>query len=103
MILKHQQAVCNKAGLGYRSYQNKKSAYKLYKKSSQENLTCFIYQKLGHKSYTYNSKNISKSNRVRNIWIKKNTSLTHHEGPKKTWVPKSTYFMFASMSCSQQK
>ena len=83
MILKHQQAVCNKANLGYRSYQNQKSAYKLYKKSSQKNLTCFIYGKIGHKSYTCNSRNISKSNRLKNIWIKKNIFLTNHEGSKK--------------------
>ena len=54
MILKHQQAVCNKAGLGYKSYHNQKSACKLYKKSSQDNLTCFIYGKIGHKSYMCN-------------------------------------------------
>ena len=68
MILKHQQAVCNKVGLGYKSYQNQKLACKLYKKSSsQENLICFICWNLGHKSYTYNSRNILKSNRTRNI------------------------------------
>ena len=57
MILKHQQAICNKVGLGYISYHNKKSACKLYKKWSQKNLTCFICGKLGHKSYTCNSRN----------------------------------------------
>ena len=82
MILKHQQVVCNKAGLGYKSYHNQKLDYKLYKKSSQYNLTCFIYGKIGHKSYTCNSRN--NSNRIRNVWIKKNTCLTNHEGPKIT-------------------
>ena len=70
--------------IGYRSYQNQKSACKLYMKSSQENLTCLICRKIGHKSYTCNSRD-----KVRNIWIKKNTFLTNHEGSKKTWIPKS--------------
>ena len=82
--------MCNKAGLGYQSYHNQKLACKLYKKSSQDNLKYFICGKLGHKSYTCNYRNISKSNRIRNIWIKKITFLTNHERPKKTWIPKST-------------
>ena len=90
MIIKHQQAIYNKASLGYRSYQNQKLACKLYKKSSKKNLKFFICRKIGHKSYTYNSINILKLNKVRNIWIKNNIFLTNHEGSKKTWVPKST-------------
>ena len=86
MMLKLQQAICNKASLGYQSYHNQKSAYKLFKKSSQDNLTCFICGKIGYKSYTCNSRN----NRIMNVWIKKITCLTNHEGPKITWIPKST-------------
>ena len=88
MMLKLQQAVCNKASLEYQSYHNQKSACKLFEKSSQDNLTFFICGKIRQKSYTCNSRN--NSSKIKYVWIRKNTCLTNHKRPKIIWTPKST-------------
>ena len=67
MILNNQQAVFDEVGLGYRSYSNKKSACKLYKKSSQDNITCFICRKIGHKAYVCNLRKDLNSSRSKTI------------------------------------
>ena len=90
MILETQQAVFNKAGLGFRSYSKQKLVNNLYKKLSNENMTCFYYGKLGHKSYVCNLKGNVKS---KQIWIIKGSMHTNHEGPKKAWVLKITLFV----------
>ena len=90
MILNNQQAIFDKARLGYRSYTKQKSACNLYKKSSKENLTCFYCSKLGHKAYMCNLRKNSNSSRSKTIWIIKDIIITNHKGSNKAWIPKST-------------
>ena len=78
MILNNQQAVFDKARLGYRSYSKQKLACNLCTKSSKENLTCFCCGKLGHKAYMCNLRKDSNSSRSRIIWIIKDSATTNH-------------------------
>ena len=58
-MIKNQKAVFYKVGLGYRWYDKQKTIKNLYKKSSKDNLTYFHCGKVGHRSYTYRTKNIN--------------------------------------------
>ena len=88
MILGTQQAVFDKAGLGYKNSYKSKTTENLYKKSTYENLICYYCGKLGHKTYTCNVRRTSTINKKKTIWIVKGSRLTNHEKPKKVWVPK---------------
>ena len=85
-MIKNQKAIFDKVGLGYRYYDKQKAIKNLYKKSSKDNLTCFHYGKVGHRSYTCRTKNTN----VKQVWIIKGTINTNPKGPKIDWVPKST-------------
>ena len=85
MILKNQKAIFDRAGLGFRCYAKQKSVNNLYKKSTNENMIYFYYEKSGHKLYIYKSKR-----NIKQIWVIKRYVLTNNEGPKKAWVPKNT-------------
>ena len=54
MMIKNQQAIFYKAALRYKSYYKQKSVNSLYKKSSKDNIVCFYYGKLGHRTYSCN-------------------------------------------------
>ena len=84
MMLKSQRAIFDKAGLGYKSYYKQKSINTLYKKSSSDNIVCFCYGKLGHKSYTYNMRNRLNSSKIKQIWVAKNPIFDKAEQPKVT-------------------
>ena len=86
LILKDQKAVFDKTRLGYRSYDKQKSIKNLYKKSSKENMTCFHYGKVGHKSYSCKTK----STKIKQVWIIKDLINTNPKGSKIAWVPKIT-------------
>ena len=88
MMLKSQRAIFDKAGLGYKSYYKQKSINTLYKKPSSENIICFCYGKLGHKSYTCNMRNRPNSSKIKQIWVVKNPISDKVERSKVTWVPK---------------
>ena len=85
-MIKNQRAVFDKTGLGYRCYDKQKSINNLYKKSSKENMTCFHYGKVGHKSYICKTKNT----KMKQVWVIKDSINTNPKGPKIAWVPKST-------------
>ena len=80
LILKNQKAVFDRAGLRFRSYAKQKLENNLYKKSSNENMTCFYYGKSGYKSYICKSK---RNIKLKQIWIIKGSMHTNHEGSKK--------------------
>ena len=88
MILNNQQAIFDKAGLGYRSYSKQKSTCNLYKKSSKENLTCFCCGKIGHKAYAFKSRMLNAKS-MKKVWVPKGTHVTNLQGPKKAWVTKT--------------
>ena len=90
MILNIQKAVFDKAGLGYKNNLKQKIANNLYKKSSSENTICFCCGKTGHKSYICNLRKNSSKSKFKKVWIIKGSIFTNHEGPKNTWLPKTT-------------
>ena len=90
MMLKNQRAIFDKTGLGYKSYYKHKLINNLYKKSSSDNIICFYYGKLGHKTYTCNMRKSPNSIRTKQVWIVKKSLVDKVERPKVAWVTKQT-------------
>ena len=44
MILRDQKAIFDKVGLGFNSYVKQKSTNNLYRKSINENMSCYLFQ-----------------------------------------------------------
>ena len=95
MILDNQKAVYDKDGLDYNPLKKQKFLKNIFVNSSSNkfsNITCFKYDKVGHKSYIYFSRKSENSN-VRKIWVPKGTIVTNPKGSKLAWVPKvKTWF-----------
>ena len=95
MILASQKCVFDKQGLGFKSSKNQKY-FKNYfvKESSSEcpSTVCNFCGRGGHISSTCPLRNGAQKNskaKVKKVWIEK-SKVTNPQGPKKTWVPKST-------------
>ena len=90
MMIKNQQAIFDKAKLGYKSYYKQKTINNLYKKSSKDKIVCFYCKKLGHRIYSCNMRRSPNLIKTKQVWIVKTSLVDKIEGPKMTWIPKQT-------------
>ena len=90
MMIKNQQAIFDKARLGYKSYYKKKYINNLYKKSSKDNIVYFCYGKLGHKTYSCNIRKSPHLIKTKQVWIVKKSLVDKIERPKMTGIPNQT-------------
>ena len=88
MILNNQQAIFDKAGLGFRSHYKQQSANNLFRKSSKKNLTHHCCGKLGHKIYSCNIRRNPITIKTKQVWVAKKSLVSNIEGSKMTWMPK---------------
>ena len=93
MILDNQNAIYDKAGLGYNPLKKQKFLKNIFVNSSYNKfsyITYFKYGRIGHKFYSYFS-NKSKNFNVKKIWVPKETIMTNQKGPKKLGYLKSKF------------
>ena len=104
MILASQKCVFDKQGLGFKYSKNQKHFKNYFVKeslSASSSTTCNFYGRGRHISSTCPLRNGSQKNsnaKSKKVWIEK-SKVTNPQGPKKIWVPKSTWVLF----CRVQK
>ena len=90
MILSNQRTIFNKAGLGFNLHKRQKLLKNFFVKSlsnTSSNVSYHYYGRLGHKAYLCNFRKLN-DNKIKMIWIPKETITTNPKGPKKVWVSK---------------